>query len=123
MNEPPDTSTNHSAPDGARQWKSKDLRELEARAFPDGFTVREEANAIVAKAFRNGPLEDLHAGKWSELLENQELSRITDEEMKTLMIFACEQVVLLLRMKETDPEGYYLEMMSYGWRFCRGWER
>ena len=105
------------------QWKSKDLRELEARAFPEGFTLRDEANAIVAKAFRNGPLEDLHAGKWSELLENHELSRITDEEMKKLMIFACEQVVQLLQVKETDPEGYYLEMMSYGWRFCRGWER
>jgi hypothetical protein len=123
MNHPPDTPQDHSGPDGPRQWKSRDLRELETRAFPDGFTLRDEANAIVAKAFRNGPLEDLHAGKWSELLDNQELSRITDEEMKALMIFACEQVVQLLRMKETDPEGYYLEMMSYGWRFCRGWER
>jgi hypothetical protein len=123
MNDSPDTPRDHSGPDGPRKWKSKDLRELEARAFPEGFTLRDEANAIVAKAFRNGPLEDLHAGKWSELLENQELSRITDEEMKKLMIFACEQVVQLLRMKETDPEGYYLEMMSYGWRFCRRWER
>ena len=67
--------------------------------------MRDEANAIVAKAFRNGPLEDLHAGKWSELLDNQELSRITDEEMKALMISACEQVVQLLRMKETDSRN------------------
>ena len=123
MNHPPDTSQDRSVPDGPRRWKSKDLRELEARTFPEGFTLRDEANAIVVKAFRNGPLEDLHAGKWSELLDNQELSRITDEEMKTLMIFACEQVAQLLRMKETDPEGYYLEMMSYGWRFCQRWER
>jgi hypothetical protein len=96
---------------------------MKARAFPGGFTMRDEANAIVARAFRNGPLEDLHAGKWSELLDNQELSRITDEEMKSLMILACEQVAPLPRMKETDPEGYYREMMGYGWRFCRGWER
>ena len=123
MNHPPDTPRDRRGPDGPSRWKSKDLKALEARAFPEGFTLRDEANAIVAKAFRNGPLEDLHAGKWSELLENQELSRITDEEMKTLMVFACEQVAQLLRMKETDPEGYYLEMMSYGWRFCRRWER
>ena len=58
--------------------------------FPGGFTLRDEANAIVASAFRNGPLEDLHAGEWSELLENEKLSRITDEEMKALMINACE---------------------------------
>jgi hypothetical protein len=91
--------------------------------MPRRRALRDEANAIVAKAFRNGLLEDLHAGKRSELLDNQELSRITDEEMKALMIFACEQVAQLLHIKETDPEGYYLEMMSYGWRFCRGWER
>lgn len=123
MNHSPDAPQDHGVPDGPRQWKSRDLRELEARAFPEGFTLRDEANAIVAMAFRNGPLEDLHAGKWSELLDDPELSRISDEEMKTLMIFACERVVELLRMKETDPDEYYLEMMSYGWRFCRRWER
>ena len=31
-----------------------------ARYFPDGFTIRDEANALVAWAFRNGPVEDLH---------------------------------------------------------------
>ena len=123
MNHPPNTSQDRSGPDEPRSWKSKKLRELEARAFPEGFTLRDEANAIVAMAFRNGPIEDLHAGKSSELLSNPELSRITDDEMKTLMINACEQVARLLQMKESDPEGYYLEMMSYGWRFCRGWKR
>jgi hypothetical protein len=123
MNHAPDTPQDRSGPDGPRQWKTKELREMEARAFPEGFTLRDEANAIVAKAFRNGPLEDLHAGKWSELLTDDELSRITDEEMKPLMIFACEQVAQLLHIKKTDVEEYYLEMMSYNWRFCRGWER
>ena len=63
MNQPPETPQDRSVRDGPHQWKSKELRELEARAFPDGFTLRDEANAIVAVAFRNGPLEDLHAGK------------------------------------------------------------
>jgi hypothetical protein len=33
------------------------------RSAPDGgFTLRDEANALTAFAFRNGFLEDLHAG-------------------------------------------------------------
>jgi len=35
--------------------------EVLEQCFPGGFTLRDEANAIVAWAFRNGPLEDLHA--------------------------------------------------------------
>jgi len=96
---------------------------IEERAFPDGFTLRDEANAIVAKAFRNGPIEDLHAGKWSELLNDPSLSRITDEEMKTIMLHACRTMVELLEMKERDPEAYYQEIMTYNFRYCRRWER
>ncbi len=91
--------------------------------FPDGFTLRDEANAIVAWAFRNGPLEDLHAGKYSELLEDSSLSRITDAEMKELMINACEQVEKLLQLKETAPEQYFLQIKSYNFRYCRTWNR
>src|ERR1044072_2130071 len=54
------------------------LKDVFPYPFPGGFTLRDEANAIVACAFRNGPLEDLHAGKYSELLEDRTLSRITD---------------------------------------------
>ena len=34
--------------------------------FPGGFSPRDEANLIVAYAFRNGPIEDLHAEASSE---------------------------------------------------------
>lgn len=106
------------------EWhRSEQLSQMESQLFPDGFTLRDEANAIVAMAFRNGPIEDLHVGKWSELLSNPELSRITDDEMKTLMINACEQVAKLLELKESDPEEYYKKMMSYGHMYCRRWER
>ena len=91
--------------------------------FPGGFTIRDEANALAAWAFRNGPLEDLHAGKHSALLEDPELSRITDEEMKTLMIYACRQLAELLTLKAEDPEQYELQIKSYAFRFCRRWER
>ena len=106
------------------EWMPSDeLISMEAQQFPGGFTLRDEANAIVAQAFRNGPIEDLHAGKSSELLSNPELSRITDEEMKAMMINACEQVAKLLEMKETDPEAYYRQMLSYNHMYCRRWNR
>lgn len=50
--------------------KNKGSANLFERRFPNGFTIRDEANALVAAAFRNGPIENLHAGEWSELLEN-----------------------------------------------------
>ena len=90
---------------------------------PTEFTRRDEANAIVAYAFRNGPLEDLHAGEYSPLVEDASLSRITDEEMKALMINACDHVEKLLRMKEDDPGEYRRFIASYNFRFCRGWKR
>ena len=93
------------------------------QAFRGGFTIRDEANAIVAWAFRNGPIEDLHAGKYSELLDDPSLSRITDAEMKQLMINACQQVEKLLRLKDSDPDEYWRQIISYGHRYCRGWER
>ena len=110
-------------PDRRPDWWSEELDYLESKCFPNGFTLRDEANAIVAMAFRNGPLEDLHAGEWSELLEDESLSRITDDEMKRLMIFACEHVAGLLHVKETDPEQYYRTLMAYGHLYCRRWER
>ena len=106
------------------EWTPSDeVTQMEARVFPDGFTLRDEANAIVAMAFRNGPIEDLHAGKWSELLSNPELSRITDDEMKTIMVNACEQVAKLLELKETDPEAHYRQVLSCNHLYCRRWER
>lgn len=87
------------------------------------FTLRDEANALTAFAFRNGFLEDLHAGKDSPLLDDPGLSRITDEEMKRLMIEASEKLAEMLRLKQKDPEQYDIFIRSYHWRFCRGWKR
>jgi hypothetical protein len=97
--------------------------EVIARRFPGGFTVRDEANALVACAFRNGPLEDLHAGKHSKLLEDTSLSRITDEEMKALMLSACERMEMLLRLKESDPKKYDSFIKACNIMHCSSWER
>lgn len=91
--------------------------------FPADFTIRDEANALVAWAFRNGPLENLHAGKYSPLLEDSSLSRITDAEMKALMINACRQLTKLLELKASNPAEYARQIKSYNIRYCRNWER
>jgi hypothetical protein len=98
-------------------------KDVEEKSFPGGFTLRDEANAIVAKAFRNGPLEDLHAGKHSELLEDDSYSRITEAEMKQLMLNACEQVAALLRLKQESPKEYEFEVKYFAATFCAQWDR
>ncbi|TXT38699.1 MAG: hypothetical protein FD138_284 [Planctomycetota bacterium] len=97
--------------------------ELYQQRWPGGFSLRDEADAIVAYAFRNGPIEDLHAGQYSDLLEQKELSRITDAEMKELMINACERMEELLRLKESNPEKYAELILGQNFRYCRSWNR
>jgi hypothetical protein len=47
--------------------------------------LAEEAKALVALAFRNGPIEDLHAGKpCTVCTDRSEVSHISDDEMKLL---------------------------------------
>jgi hypothetical protein len=87
------------------------------------FSLRDEANALTAYAFRNGFLEDLHAGNDSPLLAEPSLSRISDEEMRRLMIEASEKLAEMLRMKLEDPAAYAAWLRSYHWRFCRRWKR
>ena len=70
----------------------------------------------MAWAFRNGPLEDLHAGKYSPALEDPAVSRITDDEMKTLLVSACRQLEELLKLKDEDPDQYELQIKSYAFR-------
>ena len=91
--------------------------------FPGGFNYRDEANALIAMAVRNGPLEDLHAGRYSAFLADQTLSRLTDKEMKTLMLHASKKVTALLRMRDASPELYERYMKEYGKMYCRFWER
>ena len=86
------------------------------------FTHRDQANVLTLLAFRNGPLEDLHAGKYSPMLEDPELSRITDEEMKTIMINASAKLAELLALRDDDPGGF-AQLPAATWRQVRAWER
>ena len=87
------------------------------------WTKREEANALTCIAFRNGYIEELHAGKQSALLENPELSRITNAEMKKLMIGASSKLAELLAMKETDPDKYWKQINYFNKNVCYQWEK
>jgi hypothetical protein len=70
-----------------------------------------EAQALVLLAFRNGPIERIHAGKRCPTCSgNDEYSRITDEEMKEIMKFAVDSVYRLSLLKERAPEEYSREI-------------
>ena len=74
---------------------------------PDQRDLVREAKAIVALAFRNGPIEDLHAGRPCTACEGKAgYSRISDAEMKVIMKNAVNRVYSLLRLKADDPKGY-----------------
>jgi hypothetical protein len=97
--------------------------EMLAKAFPGGFTIRDEANALTAYAFRNGPLEDLHAGKSSPLTDDPSLSRVTQSEMKELMIDASEKLAEMLKKRDAEPEAYQRFVQAYAFMYCRRWNR
>ena len=53
-----------ATPEGTLSHADQELDPIERVPVPtDAFTLRDEANALTAHAFRNGFLEDLHAGK------------------------------------------------------------
>jgi hypothetical protein len=87
------------------------------------FTIRDEANALTAFAFRNAFLEDLHAGKPLPAAQQSGFSRISDDEMRRLMIEASEKLVLLLKMKQQDPQKYGMFVKNYNKIYCHSWER
>lgn len=99
------------------------LMRISRSTTQDEFTVRDEANALTAFAFRNGFLEDLHAGKPSPLLSQHGYSRISDEEMRKLMIEASEKLERMLRMKREEPGRYAIFIRDYQKRYCRAWMR
>lgn len=122
---------------GAGRYSSESFRRQYPRSAPIGtkpppqrladsggdFTVRDEANALTAIAFRNGYIEELHAGKSSPLLEQPGYSRISDSEMRRLMIEASEMLARLLRLKKLDPERYERDIRRCAEMYCEKWER
>jgi hypothetical protein len=85
-------------------------------------TLAIEAKAMVALAFRNGPIETLHAGKpCAVCCGNPAVSHISDEEMKTIMKSAVDTLYRLLWQRENDPTAY-LESLAFGERNTINWD-
>jgi hypothetical protein len=80
-----------------------------------------QAKAIVALAFRNGPLEAVHAGKICPRCHGRpEYSHVTDAEIKAIMQNAVDHLYRLLWLKENDPERYQVEI-EFGSRYTTTW--
>ncbi len=81
-----------------------------------------EAKSLVALAFRNGPIEDVHAGKeCSTCAGKSEYSHITQAEMKSIMKQAVDTVYMLLWLKQNDPEKYKANL-AFGNQYARFWD-
>lgn len=69
--------------------------------------LEQQAKAIVALAFRNGPLEDVHAGSICTACQaDPAVSHITQAEVKAIMKHAVNWVYTLLRLREENPAAY-----------------
>jgi len=89
---------------------------------PEDPQLAREAKAIVALAFRNGPIESVHAGKLCLTCSaGPEYSRITDGEMRAIMKSAVDRMYALLRLKSADPDGYERQI-AFGARYVTKWD-
>ena len=81
-----------------------------------------EAKAMVALAFRNGPIEVLHAGKPCAVCSgNPAVSHISDEEMKAIMKSAVNTIYRLLWQRKHDSEAY-IKNLDFGQRYTMLWD-
>lgn len=97
-------------------------RDLPMLTHPEEQQLAREAKAIVALAFRNGPIENVHAGKTCPTCNGgPEYSRITSDEMKAIMKSAVNRMYALLRLKKSDPDGY-ARQIAFGTRYVAQWD-
>jgi len=81
-----------------------------------------EAKAIVALAFRNGPIEDIHAGKPCPACRGKRgYSRITDEEMNVIMKNAVDHVYQLVWLREREPQEYEAQI-KFAESYTTSWD-
>jgi hypothetical protein len=81
-----------------------------------------ETKALVALAFRNGPIEDVHAGKLCPTCGGRaEYSHVSDEQMKAIMKSAVNRLYSLLWQRENDVAAY-AESLSLGMKYSTRWD-
>jgi hypothetical protein len=93
-----------------------------ATVLENSSRLAREAKALVALAFRNGPIENVHAGKTCPTCRGKaEYSRITQAEMRQIMKAAVDHIYTFLLVKERDPKGYEA-LLSLGDRYTKAWD-
>ena len=81
-----------------------------------------EAKAIVALAFRNGPIEGVHEGKDCPTCAGKsDYSHITQDEMRLIMKNAVNHVYRLLCLKRHDEQEYNRQI-AFGARYTELWD-
>lgn len=81
-----------------------------------------EAKALVALAFRNGPIEALHAGAPCPMCNGKtDVSHISDEQMKEIMKAAVDSLYRLLWQKKHDPERWRRNL-ALGKQYTMHWD-
>jgi len=82
-----------------------------------------EAKAIVALAFRNGPIEDIHAGERCPTCSGRKgFSRITAEEIHAITKGAVDRVYRLLVFRDENPDEYARQIV-FGERYTTNWDK
>lgn len=85
--------------------------------------VAREAKALVALAFRNGPIENIHAGKACPTCHgDSQYSHITQDEMRQIMKAAVDRLYTFLVMKQQDQKAYEA-LLSLGERYTTAWDQ
>lgn len=81
-----------------------------------------EAESLVALSFRNGPIEDVHAGEpCPTCCGKSQYSRITNVEMRRIMRNAVDWVYTLLWFREHAPDDY-ATFLQMGMRDTEAWD-
>lgn len=81
-----------------------------------------EARAIAALAFRNGPIEHLHAGRACPTCAGDvAYSRISDDEMRSIMRAAVDRLYVLLRLRDHDQASFESEI-ELGSEYAKEWD-
>lgn len=93
------------------------------RAFPGGFGHRDEANALTLSGFRNGPIEDLHAGLPGCWIEEDGLRKLRPEALDPIAHHARDTLARLLALRESDFARYRTLLADTAATSCRGWDR
>jgi len=83
-----------------------------------------EAKALVLLAFRNGPIENMHAGSkhCPTCKDDPGYSRISDPEMKQIMKVAVDRIATLLMLRESDEHEQYEKLVVSALDYVARWD-